>query len=100
MKFESDHYRNEWFIKEISEETNTFGFITLNTYSNILEEDTEIASVIINDIDIHEKIATFKVIANASNMFKLLEECYEEFDKSNNGFMKKKIENLMLSITD
>lgn len=99
-KFNSNHYKGDWYIKDISKETNTLNFLTLNTYSDVLEEDTEIATIIIDDIDVSEKAATFKVISNANNMFELLEECYYAFEKLNNEVMKKKIEKLMLSMTN
>ena len=70
------YYDGDWYIKDISTITNTYGFLTLNTYSDILEEEVEIASVIADDIDVEKIIETFNVISKANNMFKLLEECY------------------------
>lgn len=86
------YYDGEWYIKDLSKITNTHGFLTLNTYSDILNEDVEIATVIANDIDVEEIIETFNVISKANNMFKLLEECYEIIEDKE---MKNRIKELL-----
>lgn len=48
----SNYYDKKWYVRDISEEQNTFGWLTLNVYSDIMEEDIEIASTIANDIDV------------------------------------------------
>lgn len=100
MKFDSMHYRGDWKIRDISKEQNTFGWLTLNTYSDVLDEEVEIASVIANDIDVDEMISTFSVISKANDMFELLEECYDVFKKTNNVEMKSKVEKLLNEIID
>lgn len=93
MSIEKRHYYNgKWYIKDISEEQNTFCWLTLNCYSKIMEEDIEIASMIANDIDIEEKIETFNVISKANEMFSLLEECYSKLE---DDYLKSKIKELL-----
>lgn len=87
-----NYYNGDWSIKDLSKETKTHGFLTLNTYSDILNDDIEIATVIANDIDVEEVIETFKVISKANKMFKLLEECYEVMEDNT---LKNKIKELL-----
>ena len=87
-----DYYNGEWYIKDISEEQNTYGWLTLNCYSEIMEEDVEIASVIANDIDEEEMIETFNIISKANEMFNLLEKCYSKLEDSD---LKNKIKELL-----
>lgn len=98
MKLDSIHYRGDWKIRDISKEQNTFGWLTLNTYSDVLEEEVELASVIADDLDVEERVATFSVLSNANKMFELLEECYDVFEKTNNEEMKEKVEKLLEEI--
>lgn len=100
MKFDSMHYRGDWKIRDISKEQNTFGWLTLNTYSDSIDEEVEIASVIANDIDVDEIVATFSVISKANEMFELLEECYDVFKETNNVKMMDKVEKLLNNIID
>lgn len=76
----SNYYDKKWYVGDISEEQNTFGWLTLNVYSDIMEEDIEIASTIANDIDVETMVETFNVISKANEMFKLLEECYSKIE--------------------
>ena len=97
----SIHYRGEWYIKDISEEMEPHGWLTLNTYSDILEEDVEIASTVANDLDVEAMLATFNLIAHANDMFELLEECLEVFKQTKNKEMyNKTLELLRVSATE
>lgn len=87
-----DYYDNKWHIKDISEEQNTFGWLTLNVYSDIMEDEVQIASILVNDIDMDEKLETFNVISKANEMYKLLEECYSKLE---DNMLKNKIKNLL-----
>lgn len=87
-----DYYNGEWYIKDISEEQHTFGWLTLNCYSELMEEDVEIASTIADDIDVEEMIETFNVISKANEMHNLLEECYLKLEDNN---LKNKIKELL-----
>lgn len=91
---ESIHYRGEWKIKDISEETDTYGFCTIETYSPIMGEDIELCSAIINDADCEELGATFQLIAHANEMFEMLEKCYDVF-KTSNSEMAEEINELL-----
>ena len=86
------YYDKKWYVKDISESQNTFGFLTLNTYSREMEEDVEIASVIANDIDCEMVVETFNVISKANEMHKLLEKCYEKLDDTR---LKNQIKKLL-----
>lgn len=88
----SNYYDKKWYVKDISEEQDTFGWLTLNVYSDIMEEDVEIAHTIANDIDVDEMMETFNTISKANEMFKLLEECYYNIEDTK---LKNKIKKLL-----
>lgn len=88
----NDYYDKEWYVKDISKEQNIFGCLTLNVYSDIMEEDIEIASTIANDIDIEKMVETFNVISKANEMYNLLNECYLKLEDTN---LKNKIKKLL-----
>lgn len=111
-----NYYDDEWFVEDISEETSSPRFLSLNTYTDyddaspclfddedddcedvFLDEDNEpkikleLASVIDNEFDttLYE---TFNVLSKANEMVDLLLECYDTLE---NEDLKKNIKELL-----
>lgn len=100
IKFEENFDKVSWTAFDISDEMNNSGLVELRSYSEILDEEREIATVVMNDIDIDEKRADLALMLKAPEMFRLLKSSYEQFSKSGNTIMANKIEKLLTDICE
>ena len=91
-------YQNDWKIRDVSEEFGTINCQSIIGYSEMLEEETEIAQVWPSDLDIDEQMDNLSLMANAPKMWRLLIENKEFLETIGETLKAKNIENLLLDV--